>query len=143
MSGFHCGKLFLYGGIDRDDYNAIRPLVRQRNLKSLRITASLAAGIGALFLLINTFLRSGTQTPYLILLGGSLLTLCLLPLVRKKGGREICKTRGRIYCPGFLSCSFSINPFYNRFADTCNPRKLPYGYAGFQCLLKRFFLFFR
>ena len=89
MSGLHCGKLFLYGGIDRDDYNVIRPLVWQRNLKSLRITASLSAGIGALFLLINTFLRSGTQVPYLILLGGSLLTLCLLPLVRKKGGREI------------------------------------------------------
>ena len=89
ISGFQCRKLFRYGGIDCDDFNAIRPLVWQRNLKSLRITASLAAGIGALFLLINTFLRSGTQAPYLILLGGSMLTLCLLPLVRKKGGREI------------------------------------------------------
>ncbi len=89
MSGFHCGKMFLYGGIDRDDFNAIRPLVWQRNLNALRITASLAAGIGALFLLINTILRSGIQVPYLILLGGSLLTLCLLPLVRKKGSREI------------------------------------------------------
>ena len=89
MSGFHYGKLFLYGGIDRDDFNAIRPLVWRRNLRSMRITASLAAGIGALFLLINVFLRSGTQIPYLILLAGSVLTLGLLPLVRKKGGREI------------------------------------------------------
>ena len=89
MSGFHCGKLFLYSGLDRDDFNEIRPLVWQRNLKVLRFTALLAAVLGALFLIINTFLQSGTQVPYLILLGGSLLTLCLLSPVRKKGGREI------------------------------------------------------
>ena len=89
MSGFHWGKLFLNGGIDRDDYHAIRPLVWKRNLNSLRITASLAAGIGALFLLINMLQRSGTQIPYLVLLCGSILTLCLLPLVQKKSDREI------------------------------------------------------
>jgi len=81
-------KLLLYGGIDRADYDSIRPLVWERNLKSLRITAFLATWIGALFLLINHFLRSGTQIPYWILLGGSILTLCLLQLVRKKDDRK-------------------------------------------------------
>lgn len=89
MSGFHCGKMLLYSGLDREDFDEIRPLVWQRNLSILRITALLAAVMGALFFLINYFMRSGTQAPYLVLLGGSILTLCLQPLVRKKGGREI------------------------------------------------------
>lgn len=106
MSKFHWGKLFLYGGIDREDYNAIRPLVWERNLHSLRITALLAAGIGGLFLLINSLQRSGTQIPYLILFCGSILTLCLLPLVRKKSNREIWSI---LFCYGqmILICGYA------------------------------------
>lgn len=88
-SGFHWGKLFLYGGLDRDDFNAIRPLVWQRNLHVVRFTASLSAVMGALFLLINYFMRSGTQAPYIILIAGSILSLCLLAPAQKKGVREI------------------------------------------------------
>ena len=117
MSGFHFGKLLLYGGIDRDDFNAIRPLVWQRNLNALRITASLAAGIGALFLLINTFLRSGTRVPYLILLGGSLLTLCLLPLVRKKGGREIWSL---LLCYGQMLLIYGYATFLSMQPANCD-----------------------
>ena len=100
-------KLFLYGGIDRDDYNAIRPMVWQRNRSTLRMTALMAAGIGALFLVINHFMKSGTLVPYWILLGGSILTLCLLPLVQKKGaGREIWSI---LLCYGqmILLCSYA------------------------------------
>ena len=102
----HCRKLFLYSGIDRSDYDAVRAMVWQRNLNSLYITSSLAAGLGALFLLVNYFMRSGTQAPYMILLGGSAVTLCLLPLVRKKGGREI---RSLLLCYGqmILICGYA------------------------------------
>ena len=102
----HCRKLFLYSGIDRSDYDAVRAMVWQRNLNSLYITSSLAAGLGALFLLVNYFMRSGTQAPYMVLLGGSAVTLCLLPLVRKKGGREI---RSLLLCYGqmILICGYA------------------------------------
>ena len=76
-------SFFLYGGINRADFDSIRPMLWQRNLDSLRITASLAAGIGAVFLVVNFFLHSGSQLPYLILFCGSMLTLCLLYLMRK------------------------------------------------------------
>ena len=106
MLNFHCGKMFLYGGIDRDDYNAVRPLVWHRNLNSLRITALLAAGLGALFLLINIFMRSETKVPYLVLLGSGILTLCLLPTMRKKSCREIW---GILLCYGqmLLICGYA------------------------------------
>ena len=53
------GSILLYGGINRVDFDSVRSMVWRRNLNSLRITASLAAGIGALFLIINRFLGSG------------------------------------------------------------------------------------
>ena len=77
-------KVLLYGGIDHDDFDSIRPMVWQRNLHILHITAWMAAGIGLLFLVINHFLHSNTQIPYLVLLVCSILTLCLLQLFRKK-----------------------------------------------------------
>ena len=83
-------NILLYGGIKHRDFDSIRPMVWRRNLDSLRITASLAAGIGALFLVVNHFLRSGSQVPYLVVLCGSALTQCLLPLLRgKNDAKEI------------------------------------------------------
>lgn len=90
MRQAHIKNILLYGGIRRKDFDSIRPMVWRRNLDSLRITASLAAGIGALFLVVNHFLRSGSQVPYLVVLCGSALTLCLLPLLRgKNDAKEI------------------------------------------------------
>lgn len=107
MIKLHGVKLLLYGGIDPADYDSIRPLVWERNLKSLRITAFLATWIGALFLLINHFLRSGTQIPYWILLGGSILTLCLLQLVRKKDDRKEIWSLLLCYGQMILICGYA------------------------------------
>ncbi len=107
MIKLHGVKLLLYGGIDRADYDSIRPLVWERNLKILRITAFLATWIGALFLLINHFLRSGTQIPYWILLGGSILTLCLLQLVRKKDDRKEIWSLLLCYGQMILICGYA------------------------------------
>ena len=104
----HIKNMLLYGGIDRADFDAIRPMVWRRNLDSLRITAWLAAGLGATILVLNHFLRSGTQAPYLILLGGSALTLCLLPLLRGKSEpREVWSL---LLCYGqmILICGYAI-----------------------------------
>ena len=85
MTGIGAKNFFLYGGIKREDFDSIRPKLWQRNLDSLRITASLAAGIGLIFLIINTLTHSAVRIPYVVLLCGGLLTLGLLPLVRRKG----------------------------------------------------------
>ena len=101
------GSILLYGGINRVDFDSVRSMVWRRNLNSLRITASLAAGIGALFLIINRFLGSGNQIPYLVLFCGSVLTLCLLPLLR--GKREPREIWSLLLCYGqmILICGYA------------------------------------
>ena len=100
-------SILLYGGIIRVDFDSVRSMVWRRNLNSLRITASLAAGIGALFLIINRFLGSGNQIPYLVLFCGSVLTLCLLPLLR--GKREPREIWSLLLCYGqmILICGYA------------------------------------
>lgn len=100
-------SILLYGGIIRVDFDSVRSMVWRRNLNSLRITASLAAGIGALFLIINRFLGSGNQIPYLVLFCGSALTLCLLPLLR--GKREPREIWSLLLCYGqmILICGYA------------------------------------
>ena len=71
-------------GISRDDYNMIRPLLWERNSRSLRITALLSGGIGSIFLIINLIIRSGLILPYAFLLAGSIVILLLLKFVRVK-----------------------------------------------------------
>lgn len=101
------GSILLYGGINRVDFDSVRSMVWRRNLNSLRITASLAAGIGALFLIINRFPGSGNQIPYLVLFCGSVLTLCLLPLLR--GKREPREIWSLLLCYGqmILICGYA------------------------------------
>lgn len=74
---FHCG-------INKDDFDSIRPLLWDRNVRAIKITALLSGGIGALFLVLNLFLKSGVILPYLFLLCGSAATLILLWLMQKK-----------------------------------------------------------
>ena len=81
------GSFLLYGGISRGDYDSIRPMLWNRNLRSLRITAALAAGIGAVFLIINLAMRSGNWIPYVVLLGSGVLTMGLLPSMRANRAR--------------------------------------------------------
>ncbi len=90
MQGSRIRRFLFYGGIDREDYDAVRPMLWKRNLVALRITAALAGGIGLLFLVLNLLLRTGVWVPYLFLLCGSAVTLLLLPLMKEDGsGKEI------------------------------------------------------
>ena len=97
---------FFYGGIKCSEYASVRSLLWKRNLDSLRITATLALGIGAVFLVINSFLHSGNQIPYLVLFCGGMLSLCLLPFVRRTQ-REIWSL---LLCYGLmmLICGYAI-----------------------------------
>ncbi len=74
---------FLYCGIDREEYDGIRPMIWQRNTKTLRITSLLAGFMGLAFLLVNYWLHTGIWLPYLFLLGGSVIILTLLLLTRE------------------------------------------------------------
>ncbi|MDO4845198.1 MAG: HD domain-containing protein [Oscillospiraceae bacterium] len=71
-------------GIGKEDFDAIRPLLWDRNVKAIRITALLSGGIGAVFLALNLLMRSGRWIPYVFLLLGSALTLFLLAWMGKK-----------------------------------------------------------
>ena len=73
LSGF-----LLYGNIEKDDFNSVRPMLWDRNIRVLLLTASLSTGLGALFLVINSIMMTGIWFPYLFLLIGSTLTLILL-----------------------------------------------------------------
>ena len=107
MSGIGAKNFFLYGGIKREDFDSIRPKLWQRNLDSLRITASLAAGIGLIFLIINTLTHSAVRIPYVVLLCGGLLTLGLLPLVRRKGSEKEILSLLLCYGQMILICGYA------------------------------------
>ena len=99
-----------YCGIDQADFNLVRPLLWERNILSLRITALLSGGIGLIFLAVNLARRSDVLFPYLFLLCGSGLIFLLLQLVRRKNSEElwhilICYTEMIFVCAyaGLLS----------------------------------------
>ena len=79
----------------------------RRNLSSLRITASLAVAIGALFLIVNHFMHAGNQVPYLILLCGSVLSLCLTALVRRKEDQREIRSLLMCYGQMILICCYA------------------------------------
>lgn len=68
---FHCG-------ISKEDFDSIRHLLWKRNIRAMKITALLSGGIGALFLVLNLFIKPNVWLPYLVLLIGSVITLLLL-----------------------------------------------------------------
>ena len=100
-------NFFLCGGIDRDDYDSIRTVIWKRNLKSLRITASLAAALGAVFLIYNLLRQSGNQLPYGILLAGGLLSLLLIPPVRKRVEKSTGWAMVLCYALMILICGYA------------------------------------
>ena len=103
----HAGNFLLYGGIDRSDYDSIRPMLWQRNLDSLRITAWMAAGIGVVFLVMNYLLKSSVLIPYMVLLGGSAVTLGLMPTVRKNENRRELHSLLLCYGQMILICGYA------------------------------------
>ena len=101
------GNFLLYGGINREDFDSIRPMLWKRNLHSLRITSALAAGIGTVFLGVNRLIRSGIWIPYLVLLCSGVLTLCLLPLLREDRRRSELWSLILCYAQMILICGYA------------------------------------
>ena len=65
-------NFFVRGGVSKEEYIQIRPLMWKRNRKILKITSALASIMGLLFLLYTVFISKGdTWLPYLILFAGS------------------------------------------------------------------------
>lgn len=78
----------LYCGLNKEDYDSVRPMLWARNIRALKITSLFAAVLGLVFIVLNLFLRSGVWIPYLFLLCGSIATLCLLRFVRIDGSKK-------------------------------------------------------
>jgi response regulator RpfG family c-di-GMP phosphodiesterase len=78
-----------------------------RNLHALRITASLAGGIGALFLAVNLILHTGVWIPYLFLFCGSALTYGLQTLLREQRDRRELWSLLLCYGQMILVCGYA------------------------------------
>ncbi len=107
MRSSRIDRFLFYGGIDREDYDSIRPMLWSRNLHALRITASLAGGIGALFLTVNLILRTGVWIPYLFLFCGSALTYGLQTLLREQRDRRELWSLLLCYGQMILVCGYA------------------------------------
>lgn len=96
---------FLFCGIDREAYQAIRPLIWRRNISTLTITSILAAGMGLAFLLINHLMGSGVWIPYVFIFCGSAVILTILVLTRRRCGEGL----GMLLCYGemLLVCVYA------------------------------------
>ncbi len=70
-------NIFLHGGLEKEEFKQIFPLVWKRNGRILKVTSLLSAAMGFLFLLYATFTRSGTWLPYFILMAGSVVIFIL------------------------------------------------------------------
>lgn len=69
----------------REEYENVRPLVWERNKRTLGITSILSASMGAVLLLVNLLTGSKVLLPYLFVFCGSLLVCVLQRLtIRKK-----------------------------------------------------------
>ena len=64
----------LHCGLPDEAYRAVRPLIWQRNLATLRITSAMASVMGLLFMLVNL---GGNWVPYLFLFVGAVIVLAL------------------------------------------------------------------
>lgn len=68
----------------REEYENVRPLVWERNKRTLGITSILAASMGAVLLLVNLLTGSRVLLPYLFVFCGSLLVCVLQRLTMRK-----------------------------------------------------------
>ena len=69
----------------REEYENVKPLVWERNKRTLGITSILSASMGAVLLLVNLLTGSKVLLPYLFVFCGSLLVCVLQRLtIRKK-----------------------------------------------------------
>ena len=70
-------------GLQRKDYNEVRPILWARNRRILRITSILTALMGFILLIVNIFKHS-TLTPYIVLTVGSLVIYFIVMTLGRK-----------------------------------------------------------
>ena len=68
----------------REEYENVKPLVWERNKRTLGITSILSASMGAVLLLVNLLTGSKVLLPYLFVFCGSLLVCVLQRLTMRK-----------------------------------------------------------
>jgi len=92
--------------LSREEYESVRPLVWERNQRTLGITSVLAASMGLAFLLLNLLTGSGVLLPYLFLFCGSLLVYALQRLT---AGRKIKELPVLLLCYGqmLMVCAYA------------------------------------
>lgn len=103
-------SFFLYCTLKKEEYDFIRPLIWSRNVRTLRITSLLSAGMGGIYLAMNLITRSGMWQPYLFLFCGSIIINLILRLQRGRSTSELvsmllCYANMLMVCiyAGFLS----------------------------------------
>ena len=107
-------RFFSYCTLTKDEYDLIRPMIWQRNRRTLQITSILAAAMGLLFYLVNKLTHSEVLLPYLFLFCGSFLIYLFLRLMKRSEVREwvsmlLCYTEMLMVCAyaGILSTQHS------------------------------------
>lgn len=84
MHKWNLTNFLLYCGIGKDAFPAVRPLIWERNKRTLRVTALLSASLSGILLVVNLVRKSSVLFPYLFLFVGSLLVLGAWLAVRKR-----------------------------------------------------------
>lgn len=98
-------SLLFYGGLSKDEFGQIRPLIWDRNRRTLRITSLLSIVMGLIFLVYALISRSGTWLPYLILMCGSLVIHALNRFAARRKSTTYCM----LLCYGqmLLTCIYA------------------------------------
>ena len=105
MLSYTVRDLFFYGGVSRDEFRQVLPLVWRRNRRILRITSVLAALMGLVFLLYALLSKADTWLPYLVLTFGSLLIFLLTRLAERWDSRPF--SMALCYGQMLLVCAYA------------------------------------
>ena len=100
-------NFLLYCNVDKADFDSVRPMLWNRNIRALKITSVMSCAIGALFLIINISLQSGLYFPYVFLFCGSAVTLLLLRILRVRDNNSELLRMVVCYAQVILVCVYA------------------------------------
>ncbi|MBO4366862.1 MAG: HD domain-containing protein [Clostridia bacterium] len=99
-------KSFLfYCGIGKEAYTSVRPLIWERNKRTVRITALLSGSMAGVFFVINLIRKSDVLFPYIFLFFGSLLILSVWLLIRNR--KAIALSQILCYAEMAITCVYA------------------------------------
>ena len=98
-------NFLLYCGIGKEAYTSVRPLIWERNKRTVRITALLSGSMAGIFFIINLIRKSNVLFPYLFLFFGSLLILIVWFLFRNR--RAIALAQFLCYAEMAITCVYA------------------------------------